>query len=205
MRGWQTSIQYQWYVLRWTVPSNNDDVSSTVFLWLTHVEDVDHGLRPQCVVQRHHRHGVGVAAQLWDDPLPPEEGDKAAPLPYSTRHRVPAELGICPIGSHDHGCGFCVYKTKLEDKKHHSVCRLVWWEVKSSDGAENYLSLSVNTGMTKKKKKRLCLTDILKRTIMEQTCSNINCPEDPRSPQRPALNKGKHTFKPDSEKQIISF
>ena len=126
--------------------------------------------------------------------------------PFPTRHRVPAELGICAMGSLDqHGRGFCVYKTKLKDKHHRSVCRLVWWEVKSSDGAENYLSLSVNTGMTKKKKKRLCLTDILKTTIMEQTCSNINCPEDPHSPQRPALNKGKHAFRPDSEKQIISF
>ena len=37
--------------------------------FLTQVEYVDHGLQPQCVIQRHHRHGVSVAGQLCDDPL----------------------------------------------------------------------------------------------------------------------------------------
>lgn len=36
---------------------------------LTQVQYVHHGLQPQGVVQRHHRHGVGVAGQLRDDPL----------------------------------------------------------------------------------------------------------------------------------------
>lgn len=62
------------------------DVWLTVFLLflnagcLTQVKYVDHGLHPQCVIQRHHCHGVSVAGQLWDHPLSPAEGDKATLL-----------------------------------------------------------------------------------------------------------------------------
>ena len=50
----------------------------------TQVEDVHHGLHPQGVVQGHHRHGVGVACQLGDDPLPPPGGDRVTPLHHSS-------------------------------------------------------------------------------------------------------------------------
>lgn len=65
------------------MPLHNNNVLSVCFDVfehagsLTQVEDVDHGLVPQGVVQRHHRHGERVTGQLWDDPLPPAEGDKA--------------------------------------------------------------------------------------------------------------------------------
>lgn len=48
--------------------------------FLTEVEDVNHRLHPQCVVQRHQNHGVGVAGHLRDDPLLPAEGDNTAQL-----------------------------------------------------------------------------------------------------------------------------
>lgn len=55
-----------------TDSNTSDDIHGGLFLYikiksfcvLTQVENVDHGLQPQGLVQRHHSHGVRVAGQL---------------------------------------------------------------------------------------------------------------------------------------------
>lgn len=61
--------------------------------YLTQVENMDHGLQSQCVIKRNQGHGVSVAGQLCNDPLPPTEGDKAALL----HSRPPPQTLSCSV------------------------------------------------------------------------------------------------------------
>lgn len=40
-----------------------------LFGGFTCVDDEPYGIWAQCVIEGDHNHGVGVAGQLWDDPL----------------------------------------------------------------------------------------------------------------------------------------
>lgn len=70
-----------------------------VISFLTQVENVHHGLHPECVIQRYHCHGVSVAGELWDHPLWPAEGDTATRLNSCPPSLIIQTLETCTLWS----------------------------------------------------------------------------------------------------------